>query len=126
MEEDLELKALKLKKLMKLVASQEAPKAGVEKRREGLSFEEALKIIREYLADRGDEILEAALEQYPEEARKVVQAIAKKIVRDGFKGKISGEALLSIFEYLGMPVKLKTKILYYKKGEYKSIADLIK
>lgn len=126
MEEDLELKALKLKKLMKLVASQEAPKADVEKQRGGLSFEEALKIIREYLADRGDEVLEAALEQYPEGARKVVQAIAEKIIRDGFKGKISGEALLSVFEYLGMPVKLKTKILYYKKGEYKSIADLIK
>ena len=41
-------------------------------------------------------------------------------------GKISGEALLSIFEQLGMPIKLRTKILYYKKGEYRSIADLVK
>lgn len=126
MEEDLELKALKLKKLMRLMASQGTSKVDVEKKGYELSFEEALKTVREYLVDRGNEVLEAALEQYPEEAKKIVQAIAEKIARDGFKGKISGEALISLFEYLGMPVKLKTKILYYKKGEYKSIADLIK
>ena len=124
MEDDLELKALKLKRMMKLMASKESQRPG--KHGEKLSFSDALKIVRDHLADRGDEVLDAALEQYPEGAKRIVQALAEKIVRDGFKGKISGEALLSLFEYLGMPVKLRTKILYYKKGEYKSIADLIK
>ncbi len=124
MEDELELKALKLKKMMRLMASREASKS--DKHEERLSFNDALKIVREHLVDRGDEVLNAALEQYPEEAKRIVRVLAEKIVRGGFRGKISGGALLSLFEYLGMPVKLRTKILYYKKGEYKSIADLIK
>ena len=124
MEDELELKALKLKKMMRLMASREVSKS--DKHEERLSFNDALKIVREHLVDRGDEVLNAALEQYPEEAKRIVLALGEKIVREGFRGKISGGALLSLFEYLGMPVKLRTKILYYKKGEYKSIADLIK
>jgi len=121
MEDDLELKALKLKKMMKLMASKKN-----EEKREELTFEEALKIVKEHLGDRGDEVLNAAIQQYPEQTRKIILMLAVKIVQDDFKGKISGEALLSLFEHLGIPVKIKTKILYYKKGEYKSIGDLIK
>jgi len=118
----LELRALRLKKMMKLMASKPRP---AEEKRE-LTFEEALKVLRPRLVDRGDEVLEAALEQYPEQAKRIVILLAEKITEDGFEGKITGEALLSFFEYLGMPVKLRTKILYYKKGEYKSITDLLK
>jgi len=33
---------------------------------------------------------------------------------------------MQLFEYLGMHVRLETKILYYRKGEYKSIRDLLR
>jgi len=122
MEEDLELRALKLKKLMKLTAL----RSEAEKPRSELDFDQALKILRGRLADRGDEVLKAALDQYPDQARKIVIILARMILAGRIAGKISGEALLSIFEQLGMPIKLRTKILYYKKGEYKSIADLVK
>lgn len=122
MEDDLELRALRLKKMMRLMASRPKPS---EERRE-LTFEEALKILKPLLVDRGDEVLEAALEQYPEQTRRIVMLIAEKVIRGGLQGKITGAGLLSFFEYLGMPVKLRTRILYYKKGEYKSIADLLK
>jgi len=122
MEEDLELRALKLKKLMKLTAL----RSEAEKPRRELDFDQALKILRGRLADRGDEVLKAALDQYPDQARKIVIILARMILAGRIAGKISGEALLSIFEQLGMPIKLRTKILYYKKGEYKSIADLVK
>ncbi|MCD6312939.1 MAG: hypothetical protein J7L79_03925 [Thaumarchaeota archaeon] len=121
--EDLELRALKLRKLMRLAAL----KAEKEKQPErGLSFEEAMRILKGHLEDRGDEVLEAALEQYPEQAKKVVAILAEKIARGELHSKLSGGVLMSLFEYLGMPVKLRTKILYYKKGEYKSISDLLK
>ncbi len=123
MTEDLELRALKLKKLMKLAALK-AEK--IEKAEKKLSFQEALNIVRTYLEDRGDEVLNAALEQYPEQARKIVMILAEKISRNELGQKLSGGTLMGLFEYLGMPVKLRTKILYYKKGEYKSIADLLK
>ncbi len=122
-DEDLELKALKLRKLMRLAALKAEKERQPERR---LSFEEAMKILKENLEDRGDEVLEAAIEQYPERAKKVAMILAEKVARGELRRKLSGEALMSLFEYLGMPVKLKTKILYYKKGEYKSIADLLK
>ena len=122
-DEDLELKALKLRKLMRLAALKAEKERQPERR---LSFEEAMKILKEYLEDRGDEVLEAALEQYPEQAKRVAMMLAEKIARGELRRKLSGGALMSLFEYLGMPVKLRTKILYYKKGEYKSIADLLR
>ncbi len=122
MEEDLELRALKLKKLMKLTAL----RSEAEKPRRELDFDQALKILRRRLVDRGEEVLEAALDQYPDQARKIVMILARMILAGRIAGNIGGEALLSIFEQLGMPIKLRTKILYYKKGEYKSIADLVK
>jgi len=124
MEEDLELRALKLKKLMRLTALK-AGKAAQTKREE-LTFDEALRIVKQNLINRGDEVLEAALEQYPEQARRIIMILAKKILGGELTRRISGEMLMSLFDYLGIPVKLKTRILYYKKGEYKSIADLIK
>ena len=122
-DEDLELRALKLRKLMRLAALKAEKERQPERR---LNFEEAMKILKEYLEDRGDEVLEAALEQYPEQAKRVAMMLAEKIARGELRRKLSGGALMSLFEYLGMPVKLRTKILYYKKGEYKSIADLLK
>ena len=124
MEEDLELRALKLKKLMRLTALKAGKTA--QTRREELTFDEALRIVKQNLINRGDEVLEAALEQYPEQARRIIMILAKKILGGELTRRISGEMLMSLFDYLGMPVKLKTRILYYKKGEYKSIADLIK
>ena len=123
MVEDLELRALKLRKLMKLAALK-AEKSGQPGRE--LGFEESLNLVKRFLEDRGDEVLDAALEQYPEQAKRVVMILAKKIARNELNRKLSGGALMSLFEYLGIPVKLRTKILYYKKGEYKSIADLLK
>jgi len=121
MEEDLELRMLKLKKMREMLAAR-SRKEG----KEGISIEEALKVLKPYLADRADEVLEAALSQYPEAAKKIVIALASRVSKMKISGKLRGEALLSLFDYLGMPIKLRTKILYYKKGEYKTISDLLK
>ncbi|MEM1655745.1 MAG: hypothetical protein QXU12_00190 [Nitrososphaerota archaeon] len=127
MEEDLELRALKLRKFMELAALRSRAKAaGSEKNAKPLSFEEALKIVRENLVERGDEVLDAALEQYPEQAKKIVMILAEKIIKGEIGQKIRGSALMSLFDYLGMPVKLRSRILYYKKGEYKSIEELLR
>jgi len=121
MDEDLELRLLRLKKMRKLLSSR-------NRREEGgsLSLEEAVKILRKRLVERGDEVLEAALEQYPELAKTIVLIIAEKIKSGELSGEISGAALMSLFESLGARIRLKTTIKYYKKGEYKSIRDLLK
>jgi len=124
MEDDLELEMLRLKKLRELMKSRE--KRREEKGGMRLSFKDAYELVKKHLADRGEEVLDAALEQYPEAAKKIVMIIALKIMRGEFSGKITGEMLMQLFEYLGMHVRLETKILYYRKGEYKSIRDLLR
>ena len=124
MEDDLELKMLRLKKMRELLKSREKQKK--EKEEFELNFKDAYELVKKHLANRGEEVLDAALEQYPEAAKKIVMIIALKIMRGEFSGKITGEMLMQLFEYLGMHIRLKTKILYYRKGEYKSIRDLLR
>ena len=124
MEDDLELKMLRLKKMRELLKSRE--KQRKEKEEFELNFKDAYELVKKHLADRGEEVLNAALEQYPEAAKKIVMIIASKIMRGEFSGKITGEMLMQLFEYLGMHIRLETKILYYRKGEYKSIRDLLR
>jgi len=124
MEDDLELKMLRLKKMRELLKSRE--KQRKEKEEFELNFKDAYELVERHLADRGEEVLNAALEQYPEAAKKIVMIIASKIMRGEFSGKITGEMLMQLFEYLGMHIRLETKILYYRKGEYKSIRDLLR
>ncbi|MCD6126061.1 MAG: hypothetical protein J7J19_03535 [Thaumarchaeota archaeon] len=124
MEDDLELKMLRLKKMRELLKSRE--KQRKEKEEFELNFKDAYELVKRHLADRGEEVLNAALEQYPEAAKKIVMIIASKIMRGEFSGKITGEMLMQLFEYLGMHIRLETKILYYRKGEYKSIRDLLR
>ena len=115
---------LRLKKMRELLKSRE--KQRKEKEEFELNFKDAYELVKRHLADRGEEVLNAALEQYPEAAKKIVMIIASKIMRGEFSGKITGEMLMQLFEYLGMHVRLETKILYYRKGEYKSIRDLLR
>lgn len=124
MEDDLELKMLRLKKMRELLKSRE--KQRKKKEEFELNFKDAYELVKKHLADRGEEVLDAALEQYPEAAKKIVTIIASKIMRGEFSGKITGEMLMQLFEYLGMHIRLETKILYYRKGEYKSIRDLLR
>ena len=124
MEDDLELKMLRLKKMRELLKSRE--KQRKKKEEFELNFKDAYELVKKHLADRGEEVLNAALEQYPEAAKKIVTIIASKIMRGEFSGKITGEMLMQLFEYLGMHIRLETKILYYRKGEYKSIRDLLR
>lgn len=115
---------LRLKKMRELLKSRE--KQRKEKEEFELNFKDAYELVKKHLADRGEEVLNAALEQYPEAAKKIVTIIASKIMRGEFSGKITGEMLMQLFEYLGMHIRLETKILYYRKGEYKSIRDLLR
>ncbi|MEM3741728.1 MAG: hypothetical protein QXU28_01460 [Nitrososphaerota archaeon] len=89
-------------------------------------FERYLKIFRENLIERGEEVLEAAMRDYPDVTRKIVTVLAKKILEGKIIDKISGGDLLRLFENLGIPVRIETSIKYYRHGEYKSLSDLLK
>lgn len=122
MSEDRELELLKRKKLQeikrRLAMRQEAGEADRGEDREGL--------LRRALVGRAWEVLMAARRQYPKAAERVEAALAKAISEGRIKGQITGEQLLWLFRYLGLDVRLETRIMIYEHGELKSIADKLK
>ena len=120
MDEDLELKKLRIRMMRRLMeaAAKKAEKTTAPPRN-------PVEVLRRHLVDKGEEVLDAALEQYPELAKRVADLLASKILSGQLK-KVSGEELLMLFEYLGARIRLETSIKYYKKGEFKSIRDMLK
>lgn len=124
MDESIELKLLRLKKMKQMISSTAAQDVKLS-RGEG-EFDKYLKIFRESLTDRGEEVLEAAMRDYPEITRKIVTLLVQKIMEEKLVGKISGAELLRLFENLGLHIHIETRIRYYKDGKYKSLSDLLK
>ncbi len=124
-EEDLELKRLQLKRMMKLSLQLAA---GQPKQAEAKQSPEPtpLEIVRARLGPKGDVVLEAALEQYPEETRQIVERLAQLIASGSVEGPIDGGELYNLFRQLGLRVKLDTKIVYMKRGEARDLRELFK
>lgn len=119
--EDLELEKLKLKRLIELQAR--LAKAEAERARPP---PDPFKVVEERLVGRGREVLEAALQQHPTVAKALVRELARLILEGKLTGKISGEILHQLFQALGYPVRLETKIYYAEKGEVKSLAERLR
>jgi len=117
--DDLELKRIQLRKLRQLLQSAQK----VEQTRAEVTPMERLK---PFLGDRAEEVLNAALEQYPEQARVVINKLAELADKGALQDKIDGGTLLQLFRRLGMRVKLETEILFYKEGEYKRLSEMLK
>lgn len=124
MDESIELKLLRLKKMKKILTTKptEVTRSSVGEE----DFDKHLKIFKENLIERGEEVLEAAMRDYPDITRKIVTILAKKIMEGKLREKISGGELLRLFENLGLHIHIERSIMYYKHGEYKSLSDLLK
>lgn len=117
MEEDAELKLIERRKMdalrRKIKTSSEPPK----------KEQTDVEVVRSMLFDRGDEVLDAALSIYPEQAGRLVKELAG-MVRDGrLKDKISGGELLSIFRQLGLRFRLKTSIRVQDRGKLVDLSE---
>ena len=124
-EEDLELKRLQLRRMMKLSLQLAA---GQPKQAEAKQSTEPtpLEIVRAKLGPKGDVVLEAALEQYPKETRQIVERLAQLIKSGSVEGPIDGGELYNLFRQLGLRVKLDTKIVYMKRGEARDLRELFR
>jgi len=117
-----ELEALRRKKLMEL------QKKALAKREAKPSAEAAStdSILKKVLVGRAWEVLHAARSQYPDVMPKVEEAIAR-LVREGrYVGRIGGEELYAFLRYLGLAVRLETRIRVLESGELKTLADKLK
>ena len=120
-DEDLELKMLQLKRLRRLAKAMEKDEEIKEEKKPG-----PLETVRSRLGDRGEEVLRAALDQYPRETGEVLKVLAAAIRMGKIQRKIDGSSLYLLFRSIGLRVKLDTEIKYYRKGEYKRLRDVFK
>lgn len=82
--------------------------------------------LKPFLGDRAEEVLNAALEQYPEQARGIIKKLVELAEKGALQGKIDGGTLFQLFRRLGMRVRLETEVLFYKEGEYKRLSEMLK
>jgi len=124
MSDDIELKRLQLKKMMKLMSKLGAEKQQQEKPQ--TPEPTPLEIVKANLGYRGEEVLAAALEEYPAETEVIVKRLAELIKAGQIQGPIDGGELYNLFRSLGLRVKVDTKIVYVKRGETKDLRELFK
>ena len=127
-EDDLELEMILARKRRELMLKaamtrKERGEGGGEEEKEKRDPVEGVKSV---LYDRGDEVLEAALSQYPEEARVVVEKLAELVEAGRLPDKLSGGQLLALFHQLGLDVHVKSRILVEKEGKFVPLADAIR
>ena len=110
-EEDRELELIKRRKLLelqkKLLMQKAEPK---EERRE----EDPIEFLRARLINRGEEVLNAALSQYPEAAKFIARQLMLLYKAGRLREPIDGVTLYSLFHRLGIPVRLETRIRIVK------------
>ncbi len=121
-EPDEDLEIIRLKKLIELRKAM--LQRIVTQSREAQEDPEAL--VRRHLTEKAIEILEAAKRQHPLITKKVIVALAKAIRAGEVQTPISAITLLNTFRYLGIPVRLETKIRFYKKGRYIDLREKLK
>ncbi|MEZ0345385.1 MAG: hypothetical protein ABWK01_02390 [Infirmifilum sp.] len=78
------------------------------------------------LTDDGRVMFEKAVEQYGDTARKIAEKLGRLYHIGRLRGKLDAEAVYWIFSEIGLPIRLETRIVYKKGGEYKSISEILK
>jgi len=124
-DEDIELNLLRLKKLKQL--RERARDKGKEPAEASKGKEESPRsLVSKFLDSKASEILDIASYQFPRETEAVIGMLASLIKKGTLSETIDGPTLYRLFLRLGIPVKLKTRIVYYEDGKVKSIAEKLK
>ena len=125
MDEDAELNLINARKLAELKRkaltapqkAKEAPPKPTKTNKE---------IVLESLYDRGDEVLETAYQSYPGQTEIIVGQLARLLVQNGMRERISGGELYQLFRNLGLRFSLKTTIKVQDKGKFVDLKDKLK
>jgi DNA-binding TFAR19-related protein (PDSD5 family) len=129
LEEDAELNLINARKLAELKKRAErasvasALSKGAAPQKPAKSSKE---ILLEALYDRGDEVLQTAYQVYPRQTGIVVEQLARLLVQNGMREKISGGELLQLFRNLGLRFSMKTTIKVQDKGKFVDLKDKLK
>ncbi|HZE78434.1 MAG TPA: DNA-binding protein [Nitrososphaeraceae archaeon] len=117
------IKARKLKELREQAAALEKAKK-VEKQQQ--QPKTSRDIITSYLYDRGEEVLNLAESQFPNQTRTIVDRIAEFIKAGEINQRISGGELLALFRSIGINIRINTSIKIEDHGKMVSFSDKLK
>ena len=95
-------------------------------REEETKREDPKRILRRILTDRAWEVLKAAESQYPEVTRRIEEQMAHLVSKGDLEGPVLGGQLLWLFRYLGMHIRLETRIRFLEHGKLKTIGEKLK
>jgi len=82
--------------------------------------------LSKYLYDQGEEFLDIAEVQFPTQTRRIVHQIVELIKSMEIKNRISGRELLSLFQSVGVNVRINTTIQIEDHGKLVSLQDKLK
>jgi DNA-binding TFAR19-related protein (PDSD5 family) len=119
-----DLAAIRLKKMQELQRRMATAQEKTQPPKE--TGQDDMTLVRSKLVYRGNEVLDAALMQYPQAANAVVKQIAILLRSGKLKENIPGDELLLLFQDLGMRVHLETTITYIKDGKRVALSDKFK
>ena len=116
-----ELELLKMRKMLEL-----------QKRRLITEAKKSVKEVDPYsvflklLTEDGKKMFEKALSQYPKEAKRIGEVLGRLYLAGRIEGTLDATAIYGIFYELGLPIRVETRIVYKKRGEVKSISEMLK
>jgi len=85
-----------------------------------------LKVFLDNLSEDGKEMYKRALDQYPNVAPKIAEALGRLRESGKITGPLDSETIYYIFMEAGYPIRIETKIVYKEKGKVKSISEVLK
>jgi len=121
-DDDLELERLKAKRLAEMqknISTIRKPPQQEQKKEEANPRD----IVLRSLGFRGDEVLQAAESQFPNETKTIIGQLAQLISSGELNEKIDGGQLLELFRTVGLRVRLNTKINVEQDGKFVSLSD---
>ena len=117
------IKARKMKELQKQAAKNEKMKAMTQHENQPRTDRD---IIRSYLYDRGEEVLNLSEYQFPTQTKAIVKKIVELIKVGEINQRISGGELLALFRSVGMNVRVNTSIRIEDRGKLVSFSDKLR
>lgn len=122
-DEDLELERLKAKRLAEMQQNISTLKQAKPPEPEKKEKPKPRDIVLKSLGFRGQEVLEAAESQFPNETKTIVGQLAQLIESGELTEIIDGGQLLTLFRTVGLRVRMNTKINVEQDGKFVSLSE---
>lgn len=120
MSEDKELEALKAKRLAEMKKHLLEQKQKEKPNVKPVSYRD---VVISRLGYRGMEVLQNAEQQFPSEAKIIIEKLGQLIHTGEIDEEIDGGKLLALFRSLGLNVRVATKINIEQDGKFISLSD---